>query len=67
MNTQTSKIEQADIEKRIEIVRMSIHNWTHRMSLPNLMEEEYGNIKMNLEREERNLRKLKDKYPEHFI
>lgn len=58
--------EQLDIETKISIVRMQINKYAKILD-SNASEEMYIKAKSVLDREEKYLKELKDKYPEHFI
>lgn len=59
--------EQIDIQVKIDIVRKSIDKYNRNLNYPHFNEESLIKIRENLDREESNLQKLKDKYPEYFI
>lgn len=78
MNTKTSKtdtkkltqaeIEDRDAETRINIVRMQIVKMNALLlSYGEKPEEYYIDVKTRLEREKKELQRLKNKYPEYFI
>lgn len=55
------------VETQIEIVRSAIKKWQGVLEKPEVWKELADQAKSNIEREERNLQKLKNKYPEYFI
>lgn len=59
--------EQKDIQTKIDIILKAIDKYNLMLTYPHMNEESLINIRVQLEREEQNLQKLKDKYPEHFI
>lgn len=59
--------EQIDVQVKIDIVRKSIDKYNRNLNYPHFNEESLIKIRENLDREESNLQKLKDKYPEYFI
>ena len=59
--------EQKDIQTKIDIIRKSIDKYNRNLNYPHFNEESLIKIRENLDREESNLQKLKDLYPEHFI
>jgi uncharacterized membrane-anchored protein YhcB (DUF1043 family) len=59
--------EQRDVQTKIDIIRKSIDKYNRNLNYPHFNEESLIKIRENLDREELNLQKLKDKYPEHFI
>ena len=62
-----ARAEQKEIQVKIDIVRKSIDKYNRNLNYPHFNEESLINIRESLEREESNLQKLKDKYPEYFI
>jgi hypothetical protein len=61
------QVDQLLVETQIEIVRKAIKKWTGVLNHPDAYEELLILARSNVDREERNLQKLKDKYPEYFI
>lgn len=61
------QVDQIRIQTQIDIVRKTIKNWEAVLHAPLCGEELYIQARSNIEREERNLQELKDKYPEYFI
>ncbi len=59
--------EQKDIQTKINIVIGSINKYKQQLLLASFDEQLLNAIRASLKREESNLQKLKDKYPEHFI
>mgnify|MGYP000205009836 CR=1 FL=1 len=59
--------EQKDIQTKINIVIGSINKYKQQLLLASFDEQLLNVIRASLKREESNLQKLKDKYPEHFI
>jgi hypothetical protein len=59
--------EQLDIETKIRIVHMQIKKYTTILNDSRATEEMMIKAKTVIEREEKYLKELKDKYPEHFI
>lgn len=60
-------VDQVRIQTQIDIVRKTIKKWEGVLNSPTGWEELYIQARSNIEREERNLQELKDKYPEYFI
>jgi hypothetical protein len=61
------QVDQIRIQTQIDIIRKTIKNWEAILYAPLCTEELYIQARSNIEREERNLQQLKDKYPEYFI
>jgi hypothetical protein len=59
--------EQKDIQTKIDILVKTINKYNEMLLYPHMDEKSLINIRLNLDREELDLKKLKDKYPEHFI
>jgi hypothetical protein len=71
MNMKTTPIDKAererlDIETRISILRLQIDKYSKILD-GEASEEMYIKAKTIIEREEKYLQQLKDKYPEYFI
>jgi len=61
-----AKREQKDIETQINIIRSMIDKYSKLLEC-DYPEEVLIGFKTSLQREEQNLQKMKDKYPEHII
>lgn len=61
------RVDQERIETQIEIVRQSIKRWQGVLERPDAWKELADQARYNISREEINLQKLKNKYPEYFI
>ena len=59
--------EDGDVEVKIKICQLTISKEIRILNKPDLTEETYARARSNIEKEEKNLRDLKDKYPEYFI
>ena len=64
---ETAKQEQKDIQTKIDIVLKSLDKYKRMLDYPHLNDESLIHIREKIDKEEMHLKKLKDKYPEHFI
>ena len=59
--------EQKDVQVKIDIILKSINKYKRMLDYPQFNEESLILIRGKLDEEEKNLHRLKDKYPEYFI